>query len=148
MALESIVNELYLPFTPEQVWGALADSAALARWLMPNDFAPRIGHRFTFRTDPVPPYFDGTVHCEVLEVRPPERLIYTWVSKPFLDTLITFSLRPEGAGTHLRLEHSGFDTSTPSGRAAKAGLSHGWLAHNLAERIGAVIRESETRSRG
>ena len=141
MALESIVNELYLPYTREQVWGALTDSAALARWLLPNDFAARVGHRFTFRTDPVPPYFDGIVHCEVTEVRPPERLAYTWVGGPLLKTLITFTLRPQGAGTNLRLEHSGFDTSTPAGRAAKDGLSHGWLAPDLAERIGAVIAE-------
>ena len=71
MALESIVNEFYLPYTPEQVWRALTDSAALERWLMPNDFAARVGHRFTFRTTPVPPYFDGIVHCEVTEVDPP-----------------------------------------------------------------------------
>jgi hypothetical protein len=31
---------------------------------MPNDFEPRVGHRFTFRTDPVPAHgFDGIVRC-------------------------------------------------------------------------------------
>lgn len=139
MALESIVNEISLPHTPAQVWRALTDSAALATWLMPNDFAPRVGHRFTFRTTPVPPYFDGTVHCEVIEVTPPARLAYTWVGGPQIDTVLTFTLRPQGAGTLLRLEHSGFDTSTPAGRAAKAGLSRGWLALRLAERIAGVI---------
>lgn len=30
-----------------------------------NDFEPRIGHRFQFRTEPAPG-FDGVVNCEVL----------------------------------------------------------------------------------
>ena len=37
---------------PEKVWRALADCEAIAQWLMPNDFAPRVGHKFQFRTSP------------------------------------------------------------------------------------------------
>lgn len=139
MALESIVNELYLPHTPEQVWRALTDSAALECWLMPNDFAARVGHRFTFRTTTVPPYFDGVVHCEVTEVEPPARLAYTWAGGPITGTVVSFALRQHGEGTHLRLEHAGFDTDIPAARMAKDNLSGGWLAANLAERIGAAI---------
>ena len=44
----------------EQVWRALTDPDLLARWLMPNDFKPVVGHQFTFRTEPVPQHgFDG-----------------------------------------------------------------------------------------
>lgn len=139
MALESIVNELYLPYTPEQVWGALADSAALERWLMPNDFVARVGHRFTFRTAPVPPHFDGVVRCEVTALEPPIRLAYTWVGGPLLDTLVTFTLRQEGNGTRLRLEHSGFDMDNPVVRLTKDALAGGWRSPDLAARIGAAI---------
>ena len=141
MALEAIIHELHLPYTPAQVWGALADSAALARWLMPNDFVARVGHRFTFQTEPVPPYFDGTVRCEVIAVAPPTRLAYTWVGGP-IDTVVSFTLRAEGDGTHLRLEHAGFDTSTPAGRAALAGLSHGWTSAAMAARLIAAIADA------
>jgi uncharacterized protein YndB with AHSA1/START domain len=45
------------------VWRALTDSDLLARWLMPNDFRPVPGHRFSFRTTPRPGQgFDGVVH--------------------------------------------------------------------------------------
>ena len=68
----AIHTDAFLPHPPEKVWRALTDSAVLASWLMPNDFQPRIGHRFTFRTEPVPTHgFDGIVHCEVLELVPP-----------------------------------------------------------------------------
>jgi uncharacterized protein YndB with AHSA1/START domain len=138
MALEAIVNELYLPYTPAQVWGALAGSAALARWLMPNDFEARVGHHFTFQTEPVPPYFDGTVRCEVTAVEPPTYLAFTWVGGP-IDTVVSFTLRPDGGGTHLRLEHAGFDTSTPTGRFAMAGLSRGWTSPEMAARLAATV---------
>jgi uncharacterized protein YndB with AHSA1/START domain len=48
----------------------------LARWLMPNDFKPVVGHAFTFRTEPVPQHgFDGIAACEVLELEAPRLMI-------------------------------------------------------------------------
>ena len=58
----------------DMVWAAIADSDALADWLMPNDFQPVLGHAFTFRTKPAPG-FDGIVHAKVLDIVPPERLV-------------------------------------------------------------------------
>ncbi len=94
------------PHPRERVWRALTDSAALAEWLMPNDFEPTVGHRFTFRTDPAPG-FDGIVHCEVLELAPPERLRFTWRGGP-LDTVVTFDLAAVGDGTRLTMTQDGF----------------------------------------
>jgi uncharacterized protein YndB with AHSA1/START domain len=48
------------PHPIDQVWAALTSSAALAAWLMPNDFQPEVGHTFTFTTKPAPG-FDGIV---------------------------------------------------------------------------------------
>ena len=53
----NIMIEAFYPFPPERVWKALTDSRALAGWLMPNDFQPRVGHRFQFRDDPRPGSF-------------------------------------------------------------------------------------------
>ena len=58
------------PHPVDRVWAALTSSEALAAWLMPNDFEPVVGHRFTFRTKPAAG-FDGMVRCEVLELDPP-----------------------------------------------------------------------------
>ena len=59
--------EATLPYAPETVWKALTTDTVLERWLMPNDFAPVIGKRFTFSTKPMGSW-DGVVHCEVLEL--------------------------------------------------------------------------------
>ena len=45
MKLEILLVEDYT-HPIEKVWAALTDPAALAQWLMVNDFEPRIGKRF------------------------------------------------------------------------------------------------------
>ncbi|MGI0156414.1 MAG: SRPBCC domain-containing protein, partial [Thermoplasmata archaeon] len=48
-------------------------------WLMKNDFQPVVGHRFTFRADPMP-HWNGVTDCEILEVDLNRRLSYRWNS--------------------------------------------------------------------
>jgi uncharacterized protein YndB with AHSA1/START domain len=95
------------PYPPERVWRAITDSRVLAEWLMENDFQPRLGHRFQFKTKPRPG-FDGIIDCEVTELDPPRRLAYTWHGGA-LRTTVTWTLTPTPEGTRLRLEHKGFD---------------------------------------
>jgi uncharacterized protein YndB with AHSA1/START domain len=53
-----VILERVYPHPPQAVWKALTDPKALSVWLMENDFQPRVGHRFRFRTKPRPG-FDG-----------------------------------------------------------------------------------------
>lgn len=101
-----ITIEREYPHPRNKVWRALTDSRALAEWLMENDFEPRVGHQFTFRTEPGPG-FDGIVHCEVLELEEPSTLVYSWKGGP-LDTVVRYSLDETATGTRLRVVHSGF----------------------------------------
>jgi uncharacterized protein YndB with AHSA1/START domain len=124
----------FLPHPPERVWRALVDPELLSAWFMPTDFAPRVGHRFTFTTQPMPATdFSGTVLCEVLEVRPQELLRYTWAdaAKPenALTSTVTWTLRPEGRGTRLFLEHRGFDPDDPIQQRARTIMNGGWRNH-------------------
>ena len=59
------------------MWRALTDSKLPAQWLMANDMVAVVGHTFTFREKPQGDR-DGIVHCEVLEVDAPRRLVYRW----------------------------------------------------------------------
>ena len=99
----TIVVDYTLAHPPEKVWRALTESDLLACWLMENDFRPEVGHRFTFRTQPMPAFgFDGIVRCEVLAVDRPHRLRHSWVGGA-LDTIVTWTLTPKGNGTLLFL---------------------------------------------
>ncbi len=99
--------DVFYPHPVERVWAVVTDPKAMAEWLMPNDFEPRIGHRFTLRTKPAPG-FDGTVHCEVSELDPPRRLVFTWTGGQ-INTLLTITLEAAPGGTRLRLDQTGFE---------------------------------------
>lgn len=128
---EIVVDEVF-PHAPEKVWKTLTTAELMGRWLMaPEGFEPVEGTRFTYRTTPAGEW-DGTIHCEVLEVRPNERLVYSWkgghegnsgYGSP-LDTVVTFTLSRVGNGTRLRLIHSGF--VTPKNDTAYEKMSGGW----------------------
>lgn len=95
------------PHPVDRVWAALTSSDALAAWLMPNDFEPAVGHRFTFRTKPAPG-FDGIVRCTVLEIDPPRRMVWSWAGGN-IDTTVTFTLKATADGhTRLRMHQAGF----------------------------------------
>ena len=94
------------PHPVSRVWEALMSSEALTAWLMPNDFKPVLGHRFTFRTRPAPG-FDGIVRCEVLELDPPRRMVWSWAGGN-IDTTVTFTLEETADGTRLRMRQVGF----------------------------------------
>jgi uncharacterized protein YndB with AHSA1/START domain len=91
--------------------------------MYPNDFEPRVGHHFTFRV-PQNPHtkFDGlVVRCEVLKCFPPSELIFTWVVEEFLDTRVSYCLEPDGTGTRVLFEHTGFEQEQ-----AHRGAEYGW----------------------
>jgi uncharacterized protein YndB with AHSA1/START domain len=112
------------PRPAEQVWAALTSSAALAAWLMPNDFEPVAGRAFTFTTKPAPG-FDGIVRCRVLELDPPSRMVWSWAGGMGLETTVTFTLTPDGdGGTRLRMHQTGFHGL--SGQLVRRILGSGW----------------------
>ena len=108
---KGIVVERTMPHPPEKVWRALTQGPLVADWLMPNDFEAKVGHRFRFRMEPPPPGgWDGIVESEVIEVEPPTRLVYRWdtTGEGGLRTVCTWTLTPEGSGTQVRMEQTGF----------------------------------------
>lgn len=139
--MKDIVVTRTLPYPREMVWRALTDANELGAWLMPNDFRPEIGHRFTFRTKPAPG-FDGTVHCEVLELVHPERVAFTWKGGP-LDTRVSFELEEVAGGTRLTLRHSGFGGL--SNVIPRLVLGFGWkdlLTNKIRAHLGGLKRAS------
>jgi uncharacterized protein YndB with AHSA1/START domain len=133
----SIVVEHTLPHAPETVWRALTTASLISQWLMPTDFSPEVGAKFTFTTRPMGDW-DGIVHCEVVEVTPCTRLRYSWIGggpTSRLDSMVTWTLTPDGAGTRVRMEHAGF---RPQNEMAYAAMSPGW-SRIVEQRIGDVI---------
>ena len=92
----SINVDQFFPHPPERVWRVLTTSELMARWLMPNDFKPELGHVFTFTSKPVPGKdFSGTGRSEVLAIEEPTLLRISWQDAWKPDGPVTFvTLRP------------------------------------------------------
>ncbi len=108
--------------TKEKVWAALTDSETLAKWVMPNDFKPIVGHRFQFRQQPYGDW-DGIIQCEVLEVEEPHRLSYTWVSGGENTTIIWTLQESQEGIIQLHLNQMGFSKDQAFG-----GATYGWTS--------------------
>ncbi len=100
---------------PQEVWDYLTKPELIEQWLMKTDLQPVVGHkfRFTFEAKPNSKY-EGVVHCEVLEVIPFTRLVYSWnggtmdQSRTY-HSVVVWTLVPKEGGTELQLQHDGFE---------------------------------------
>lgn len=118
--MTDIECDQYLAHRPAVVWKALTDPEVHARWWVPGDVKPVVGHKFTLDMGKW-----GSQPCEVTEVEPERLLAYTF-AEGSSDTTIVWRLEPEGVGTRLFLQHKGFDLDTPMGRQAYEGMGRGW----------------------
>jgi uncharacterized protein YndB with AHSA1/START domain len=117
----SVIVEKEFPHPPEKVWRALTESSLIEQWLLKNDFQPVAGHSFRLSRDPMPNW-DGVIDCQVIAVEPCRTLSYTWGALG-LGSVVTFTLTATDAGTHVRMEQSGF---RPDQGANYKGAQYGW----------------------
>ena len=88
---------------------------------MDNDFQPVVGHRFNFRSTPMPNW-NGVIDSEVLVVEPNKKLSYSWSSLG-LESVVVWTLVATEGGTLVRMEQSGF---RPDQEAYYQGANYGW----------------------
>ena len=132
----NLTFDVTYPHAPEKVWRALTDPRAIAQWFMHNDFEPRVGHRFQFRVEPRRRGWSGIVDCQVLEVDPPRRLVYSWRGNG-LDTIVAWTVEAIGESTRVRLEHTGFRGMR--GWMIGRVLGKGWGSRILARNLPALL---------
>lgn len=131
----SLVIEKELPHLPEKIWRALTQGALIKEWLMDNDFAPTVGHKFKFRSTPMPQW-NGIIDSEVLVVEPHRKLSYSWNSLG-VESVVDWTLVATSGGTLLRMEQSGFRADQ---EANYQGAVYGWrkFISNLEREIAAL----------
>ena len=131
-ATQDIVVDEVFAHAPEAIWKTLTTGELIGRWLMePTGFESVPGTHFTFQTRPAGAW-DGIIRCQVLEVVPNQRLVYSWKGGDaanvgygsLLDTVVTWTLSRVGGGTRLRLVHSGF--LVPKNASALQTMGEGW----------------------
>lgn len=123
MARSIKITKVY-DFPISDVWEALVNKTAMSAWLMPCNIEPVIGHKFQFKTKPYPG-FNGIIDCEILQLKEQELLSFSWSGGSLENTIVTFKLSKEGAGTKLDFEHRGFE-GLLNRIIVKKILSNGW----------------------
>jgi uncharacterized protein YndB with AHSA1/START domain len=121
MTTRTLVIERDMAYPPEKIWRALTEGRLIQEWLMENDLQPVMGHRFQFRSTPVPGW-NGVIDCEVMVVEAGRKLAYSWGTMG-TETLVTWTLAATSEGTRVRMEQSGFGEDQ---EAAYKGANYGW----------------------
>ena len=116
MNTSTIHVDQFMAHEPSAVWKAITTPELLARWWVPGDIAPVVGHEFLLDMGDW-----GNISCTVLEVDEPHRLAFS-----FGDWTLTFRLEVEGNGTRMFLDHSGFDLDEPGQQFAFDNMGPGW----------------------
>ncbi|WP_045743951.1 SRPBCC family protein [Actinoplanes rectilineatus] len=132
------------PYPAQRVWRALTDPGLVPLWTStgqggrPEGFSPTVGNRFRFVAKPTMGW-RGIVDCEVVEVRAPHLLRYTWVGdegdKP---SVVAYRLAPQAGGTRFTWEHTGF---TGVGGFAMSRLLKSVREKMLTDALPAVLRD-------
>lgn len=109
MSFDLVFEETY-PHDPERVWSALTTAEALSAWLNTMlGFEAVVGCRFQMHCETGDGDLD-VYHCEILELEPPRRMVWSWLLEQPGDpppTRVEFELEPTTAGSRLRIRHSG-----------------------------------------
>ena len=137
----------FYPHAPERLWFALTEpQPSAARAMEARGFEPRLGAKFQFRAKPQGTW-NGIVDCVVTECDPPWRLAYTWIggnakghANEYSRTTVAWTLEPEGDGTRLYLQQTGF-LGMKGGCCASFLLAQGWRAM-LRRKLAPVLEAS------
>ncbi len=107
MRLDISMVQLF-PVPIERVWHALTDPGMIERRLMMSDgYEAKVGARFRLRETRRPDCV-GRVECEVLELSPPKRVVWSWRgAEDPTTTRLVIDLEADGQGTRLTLRHTG-----------------------------------------
>ena len=123
---ESIHQEVPIAAAPQRIYSALLDAAQFTRMTVlsgmkdarPATIDRNEGGAFSL--------FDGVIVGRHVELVPNRRIVQAWRESnwdPGVYSLVKFDLKPQGAGTLIVFDHTGF----PMGAAAH--LSIGWGEH-------------------
>lgn len=133
---QPVVVERVLDAPVPLVWKALTDKEGFKEWYFDlAEFKAEVGFEFEFDAGEEGKTF--LHHCRITSVIPEKELAYTWRYDGYEgESLVTFTLVPEGEKTRLRVTHAGLETFPPIKDFARGNFLMGWT-----EIVGRGLRE-------
>lgn len=134
--LSTLLDRKEAPFVIERifdapvslVWKAITDKDCFKNWYFDiPEFRPEVGCEFEFVAGCEKEKFRHL--CRVTKVIPEKELSYTWRYEGYEgNSLVTFTLLPEGGHTRLRLTHEGLDTFPALPVFERTNFAKGWTS--------------------
>jgi uncharacterized protein YndB with AHSA1/START domain len=131
-----IDRSIEIKATPERVFRALTSAAELAAWFQVELEGDIVAGSEVWMTSVHPQHAGQRWPVRIVELTPPRRVVWQWhpgAVDPALDysqepqTVVTFTLEPEGKGTRLSVSETGFDAISLERRAKVfADNTQGW----------------------
>jgi uncharacterized protein YndB with AHSA1/START domain len=118
------------------VWTVLTDATSVPQWLGCLNYTGIPGSTFHMQPDRVK-YAAGDVSgatfCDVEDVQPPERFVFSWYMPGTPKTMVAIVLKELGPNrTRATLTHSGWDQFPPEMvKGIRDMLDGGWKSHVL-----------------
>lgn len=128
MAVKIPINvERYYQCPIEKVWATVTEQQHLAQWLMPGNFKAEKGHQYFFQCTLEEHGWDGKIFGEVLEVKEPYFIRFSWNTGELLkSTIVTFSLEETDQGIRFKIKHEGF---AEEDHERHTDHTEGWIEH-------------------
>lgn len=138
---DRVSREIFIAAPRERIFEALTDPKQAIRWWGHKDryhlseftMDARTGGKWSTSGGSIK-MGDINVYGEFLEVDPPKRLKYTWISSWMpRSTTVLWELEENGTGTLVKVTHSGFSPDAGQAKAHAEGwnLVLSWLAGYL-----------------
>ncbi len=137
MTETTITKSVILTVPRQAVWEYLTDRKKLGTWFFEAEADFETGKDYALFETKADGTIEKMVWGNVLEMSPPEKLVYTFTFKPLggAMTTVVWQLQEAHGGTKLTLTHSGIEAA--AGQAAMGllvALDVGWAKHILTMR--------------
>ena len=134
MTETTITKSVILAASRETIWEYLTDKDKLGEWFFQAEANLQTGQDYSLVQHDENGTAEKMVWGKVLEMTPPEKLVYTFTFKPLggAMTTVTWELQEVQGGMKLLLTHSGIEEA--AGEAAMnllLALDVGWAKHIL-----------------
>ncbi len=113
MTDSTIIKTIFIKADPQTVWQFLTDKNKLGEWFHPAQADLQEGEDYVLLVQDKGGVNKPIIWGTVLEVKPAEKLVYTFAIEPFgkQTTTVTWQLQAEHGGTSLMLSHEGVDVA-------------------------------------
>ena len=133
--ISDILDSIDIDAPVERVWQVLTGEGLVEQWLGCLGYRAEIGHVFHMQQDPAKRAAgdtSGATHCELLELDPPRRMVFSWYYPDTPKTQVEITLAATPSGTRAELRHSGWDQFDEAQiKAIRDALAGGWKSFVL-----------------